>query len=155
MKKTNFQQHPQGLRARKGITIVTQQVKIIFAHIRIQRLLLPDIPTSMFYFNLLFLGETITDIARRLVSNTDAISLARFPTGRAIIVGIKWVAEVTAFRLSCLCTSLVGRHFYCNQKIRVETRKTHKDIKYSRNTYPELPKILQNVLCNKLKQMTE
>ena len=52
----------------------------------------------MFYINLLFLGETITDIARRLVSNTGVISLARFPTGRAIIVGIESIAEVTAFR---------------------------------------------------------
>ena len=109
----------------------------------------------MFYFNLLFLGETITDIARRLIQNTGVVSRARFPTGRTIIVGIEWIAEVTAFGLSCCCTCFVGRHFYCNKKIRVETRKTHKDIKCSMNTYPELPKILQNVLCNKIKQMAE
>ena len=97
--KTNFQQHPQGLlRPRESITIFTQQVKIIFPSIMIRRLLLPDILTSMFYFNLLFLGETITDIARRLVSDTGVISLARFPTGGAIIVGIEWIPEVTAFR---------------------------------------------------------
>ena len=52
----------------------------------------------MFYFNLLFLGETITDTARRLIGNTGVVSLARFPTGRAIIVGIEWIAEVTALR---------------------------------------------------------
>ena len=99
VKKTNFQQHPEGLpESQNSITIVTQQVKIIFASIRIRRLLLPVIPTSMFYFNLLFLGETITDIAGRLISNTRVISLARFPTCRAIIVGIEWIAEVMAFR---------------------------------------------------------
>ena len=52
----------------------------------------------MFYFNLLFLSETITDTARRLVSDTGVVSLARFPTGGAIIVGIEWIAEVTVFR---------------------------------------------------------
>ena len=51
----------------------------------------------MFYFNLLFLSETIIDMAR-LVIGTGVVSLARFPTGRAVIVGIKWIAEVTAFR---------------------------------------------------------
>ena len=100
----------------------------------------------MFYFDLLFLGEAITDITRKLISDTRVVILARFPTGRAVIVGIKWIAEVTAFRLSCLSTCLVGRHFYCNKKIRVEMRKTCKNIKYSKNTYPMLPKILQNVL---------
>ena len=52
----------------------------------------------MFYnFNPLFFSETITDIARRLISDTGVITLARFPTGRAVIVGIEWIAEVTAF----------------------------------------------------------
>ena len=118
----------------------------------IWRLLLPDIPTSMFYFNLLFLSETITDIARRLVSDTGVVSLARFPTGGAVLVGIKWIAEVTAVRWSCLCASLVGRHFYCNKKIWVETQKTHKDIKYSKNTYPVLPKIIERYF-NRLSNM--
>ena len=52
----------------------------------------------MFYFNLLFFREAITDIARRLISDTGVVTLARFPTGRAVIVGIEWIAEVTAFR---------------------------------------------------------
>ena len=86
------------LRARESITIVIQQVKVIFASIWIQRLLLPNILMSLFYFNLLFLGETITDIARRLLCDTGVVSLARFPTGRAVIAGIEWIAEVTAFR---------------------------------------------------------
>ena len=53
---------------------------------------------SMFYFDLLFLGETITDITRKLISDIGVVTLARFPTGRAVIVGIEWIAEVTAFR---------------------------------------------------------
>ena len=56
----------------------------------------------LFYFDLLFLGETITDITRKLISDTGVVALARFPTGRAVIVGVEWIAEVTAFRLSCL-----------------------------------------------------
>ena len=76
------------LRARERITItiVTQQAKIIFAIINIRCFLLPDIPTSMLYFDLLFLGETSTDISWRLVSDTGIVSLARFPTSGAIIV---------------------------------------------------------------------
>ena len=58
----------------------------------------PNISTSMFYFDLLFLGETITDIARKLISDTGVVTLARFPTGRAVIMGIAWIVEVTAFR---------------------------------------------------------
>ena len=82
----------------KGITIVTQQVKTIFASINIRCLLLPNIPTSVFYFNLLFFGEALTDIAMRLIIDTGVVSLARLPTGGAIIVGIEWIAEETAFR---------------------------------------------------------
>ena len=78
VKKTNFQQYPQGLlESQKKHHLVPQQVKIIFASISIRCLLLPDIPTSMFYFDLLFLGETIIDIARGLVSDTGVISLVR------------------------------------------------------------------------------
>ena len=75
-----------------------QQVKVIFASIWIRRFLLPNIPTSMFYFDLLFLDESITDIARKLISDTGVVTLVRFPTGRAVIVGIEWIEEVTAFR---------------------------------------------------------
>ena len=107
VKKINFSSTIKVcLRARESITIVPQQVKVIFASIWIRQLLLPNIPTSLFYFNLLFFGETITAIARRLISDTGVITLARFPTGRAVIVGIEWIAEVTA--LDDLAFALVG-----------------------------------------------
>ena len=69
-KKINFQQHPQGQpESQRKINVVTQQIKIIFAGIRIRCLLLPDIPTSIFNFYLLFLCEISTDIAWRLVGD--------------------------------------------------------------------------------------
>ena len=52
----------------------------------------------MLNFDLLFVSETSTDIAWRLVGDTGIVSLARFPTSRAIIVCIEWIAEVMAFR---------------------------------------------------------
>ena len=75
----------------------------------------------MFNLNLLFLRETCTNIAWRLISGTGVVSLARFPACGAIIVCIEGETEVTAFRLSGLSTRLMGRHFYCNKIIRVET----------------------------------
>ena len=98
VKKINCQQHPQGLpESQKSITIVAQQVKIIFTSIQIQCLLLPDIPTSMLNFNLLLFCKIGTDIAWRLVGDTGIVSLARFPTCGAIVVCIEWIAVVTAF----------------------------------------------------------
>ena len=98
VKKINCQQHLKVcLRARKSITIITQQVKIIFTSIQIRCLLLLDIPTSMLNFNLLFFCKIGTGIARRLISDTGVISIARFPTRGARVVCIEWVAEVTAF----------------------------------------------------------
>ena len=73
VKKTNCQRHPQGL-------LESQKM-------------FSNIPASMFDLDLLFLGETSTDIAWRVISDTGVVSLARFPARGAIIVRIEWKTE--------------------------------------------------------------
>ena len=68
VKKTNFQQHTQGLpeSQRKHHHHPPTGQGHLCQYLD---------PTSMFYFDWLFLGETITDITRKLISDTGVITL--------------------------------------------------------------------------------
>ena len=101
VKKINFQQHPQGLLESQKTPPHHHPVgpdHLLASITRIRCFLFPDVPMSMFNFNLLFLGETGTNIAWRLICDTGVVSLARFPACGAIIVGIEKETEVTTFR---------------------------------------------------------
>ena len=109
----------------------------------------------LFNFDLLFLRETSTNIAWRLFSDTEVVSLARFSACGAIIVRIEWKTEVTAFRWCWLCTHLVWRHFCCNTEIGVETWKTHKTQILKEILILCNLKLCQKCLYNKKKQIAK
>ena len=95
----------------------------------------------MFNLNLLFLTQTCTNIAWRLICDTGVVSLARFPACGAIIVGIKEETEVTA--LDDLGFALVWWEdtFTAIKTIQVEMWKTHKTINIQRILILNFPKL--------------
>ena len=78
-------------------------------------------------FQHLFFSKRTTYLTRTFKRDTGVITLARFPTGRAEIMRVKWKAKMpTLARSRFVFIRLVGRHFKCN-KIRTkkpEPRKT-------------------------------
>ena len=90
VKKKDFQQHPQGLlESQKTSTSSPSRSRSSSLLVLQGSLLFPDVPTSMFNFNLLFRRETITNIGWRQLSDTWVVFLAGFPACGAIIVRIE------------------------------------------------------------------
>ena len=72
-------------------------------------------------FRHLFFSKRTTYLKRIFKSDTGVITLARFPTGRVVIMCVKWEAKVpTLDRSWFVFIRLVGRHFKRNK---IHTKK--------------------------------